>query len=278
MEDPKCISESGNESVLRQWRQGDCTLGDNFNFYYVAAPEVPSHQARLNDESSELVSEAVLGLVVVSQTCDIVRSPDTKPFLEVSPIVKVPETILKEIKLFLRPGYLYIPGLAGQNLVADIERTMSVEKQVVVDWTRIPGWNTDTEIRQLQFSLARKRQRFAFPDDFNELLGDLQKRIQKKHDKHSPEGDALQGLEQIRVLATPSWDSESVDLLFWFVKGEDRNDDTNMIRSQMDKWQEHFVPSGRFKSAGWVLTTYDDMTAKDYLSSDLLDLDYLSNR
>src|SRR5882724_5395250 len=59
---------------------------------------------------------------------------------------------------------------------------------------RLPGRSvcrSAAETRKFQAALARKRQRVAFPDDFTVLARELQERVAEKHDKKTPEGDAL---------------------------------------------------------------------------------------
>src|SRR5581483_2348009 len=96
-----------------------------------------------------------------------------------------------------------------------------VEKSVVAQWTRTPGWTSDEQLRAFSQALARKRVRFAFPDDFAALVKPLRDRLAGKHDKDSSEGRALRQLREIRIAASPSWDGDSVSLMFHFVRRED---------------------------------------------------------
>lgn len=91
---------------------------------------------------------------------------------------------------------------------------MTVEKGVVAQWNRVSGCSTDKERRALGQALARKRNRFAFPDDFTELSRKLQNRMRDKHNKSSIEGDALRALCEIRVRASPSWNAPKIGLMF----------------------------------------------------------------
>ncbi len=119
---------------------------------------------------------------------------------------------LQDIKRVKIPRYAYISGVAEQNLVADLDRVMTVEKTVVATWDRIIGCQNDEEIRAFGKALSRKCSRFAFPDDFNAFIRKLQKRMNDKHEKTSDEGLALRALREIRVQATPSWDAEETSL------------------------------------------------------------------
>jgi hypothetical protein len=264
------------DSALSQWFQGDCTIGDDCWFVTRFDPQRP---LRTTDSTeSDLSKSIVSGFAVVTQTCDLVRSCQDRPFVEISPLVLVDAERLEEIRRSKRPQYAYIAGVADLFLVADLDRVMTVEKAVVAAWERIPGCQSDGDIRSLSEALAWKRSRFAFPDDFNKLARKLQKRLQDKNRKDSPEGKAIDALSQIRVSAVPSWDAEKVELFFSFVcTEEDYLSEDMEWDKRLSEWLNLLPASGRFSPVDGVVTTLDDMTAKEYVSSDRLDLDRLSS-
>jgi hypothetical protein len=193
-------------------------------------------------------------------------------------LVAVDDRYLQEIHRLKRPRYAYIAGVAQFNLVADLDRVMTVEKAVVARWERISGCQSDADTRLLAEALARKRSRFAFPNDFNRFSHSLQKRMQDKHAKSSTEGEALRALLEIRVSAVPAWDAETVALIFWFIRAE--ADDLFADRAWHEflaGWLKLLPPSARFSSVEGLVVSLEDMTAKDYLHSDRLDLDRLSS-
>ncbi len=153
---------------------------------------------------------------------------------------------------------------------------MTVEKALILQWNRQQGCVTDQEKRLLRQAIARKRIRFAFPDDFVQFVSKLQKRMQDKHTKQSYEGEALRALREIRVSARPSWNDENPELMFYFIREEEQEDYNDI---GWDKWLYEWLnllpKSGRFQSNGLVVSL-EDMTAKDYVDSDPLDLDHLS--
>ena len=59
----------------------------------------------------------------------------------------------------------------------------SVEKALVAGWTRIHGWESGEELRDFAQSLARKRSRFAFPDDFVAAASRLQAHLVGRHNR-----------------------------------------------------------------------------------------------
>lgn len=265
-------------AALKEWRQGDFVLGEQ-GFVYRIDPQRPLTEESLDagSEGADLAESEVRGFVVVTQTCDIVRSCSSRPFVEVVPLVEVDKQYLYEIQRGRRPQYAFIPRVAEHCLVADLDRVMTVEKAVVAGWERQVGCQSDQEVRILGQALARKRSRFAFPDDFNQFVEKLSKRLDKKHNKESSEGEALRSLREIRVRAAPSWNDSEIQLMFWFIRYEEQ------VQFQgtgwdtlLQQWLNLIPASGRFQSVEGQVVALEDITAKDYVESDPLDLDHLS--
>jgi hypothetical protein len=268
------------DSILKEWSQGDCTIGE---YYFVTQfdphrPLTAGSQALVaTGIEIDLIESPVSGFVVVTQTCDIVSSCSQRHLLQVSPLRSVTDEELAAIKKRSNSSKLaYIEGVAAFNLVADLDRVMTVEKAVVVAWKRIQGCQNDTDIRYFGEALARKCSRFAFPDDFNICIKDLQKKIKDKHSKSSPEGDALRALREIRVRASPDWNKDKVEVFFYFIRVEENDlltdEQWNNWRNQ---WLDLITQTGRFNWNGAVILL-EEMNAKEYVESDRLDLDYLS--
>ncbi len=264
---------------LSDWRQGDLAL-DELWFVHVGDAAVPLSEAAAQTSGAgpQSITSEVAGLVVVTQTCDIVRCCTDRPYIEVAPLVKLNAEHLAQVKRGRRPQYGALPAIEKDCLVADLDRVMTVEKSVVANWTRTPGYEAEADGRAFAQALARKRVRFAFPDDFTSLIKKLQSRLVDKHEKDSNEGRALRALREIRVNAWPSWDEQEVNVFIWFI----RNDDTADFEGQswsvfLDKWLNLVPASGRFKCIEGQVSTLADLTAGDYLDSDPLDLDHLSS-
>ena len=266
------------DTTLLEWYQGDCVLGEHW-FIYRFNPQRPltSDSADVAKEETDLAESEVKGFAIVTQTCDIVRSCNERPFVEIVPLVEVDEQQLHDVQRSRRPQYAYIPGVAGLNLVADLDRIMTVEKAVVAEWERKPGCLSDDEIRALGQALTRKRARFAFPDDFTDFARKLQNRLRDKHDKATDEGEALRALREIRVRAEPSWNSSEIRLIFWFIRDEDQNQFKGVGWDQfLNQWLQLIPESGRYKNVEGSVVALEGMTAKEYVESDPLDLDHLS--
>jgi hypothetical protein len=274
---------------LRLWRQGDVVLDSGLEFLHlgdVSRPLGPaSHQiASASESAAEIprgatpILDEVAGLVMLTQTCDIVRDCRERPFVEVALLIRVTAETLADIRRLRRPAFAYVPGTAANRLVADLDRIMTVEKALVSDWTRVSGWKTDEELRNFTQALSRKSARFAFPDDFILAVRRLQDRILSKHDKKSDEGAHLRALSEIRVRAAPSWDSQLVQLSWWFIKDADPGEVGKVDwPGWVDKWIKLFAQTERFNVVPPTVCRLEDMTARDYVESDRLDLDRLSS-
>jgi hypothetical protein len=267
------------DTALKEWCQGDCVLGEHWFVYrFNLQRPLTSDSADVATAETDLTESEVTGFAVVTQTCDIVRTCNERPFVEISPLVEVDEQQLHDIQRSRQPQYAYISGVAELNLVADLDRVMTVEKAVMAEWERKPGCLSDGEVRALGQALARKRARFAFPDDFNDFAKKLQKRLRDKHNKATDEGDALRALREIRVRAEPSWNSPEIRLIFWFVRDEEQSQFKGIGWEQfLNKWLQLIPESGRYQDVEGLVVALEDMTAKEYVESDRLDLDHLSS-
>lgn len=277
---------------LRKWRQGDVVRQPGLYFVHVAdlrrpltpeAVEAAAAGVEPGDAPilTEIVSTADHGLVVLTQTCELVQPCDRRCLVKLALLTKIEsEEIFNTVRLGMRPRYAVVPSLQGERLVADLDAVMPVEKSVLALWPREPGCTTDAERRTFAKALARKDARFAFPDDFNTGMRKLQDRLGDKHGKQSPEGLALRALQQIRVRAAPSWDADQVTLAFWFIRTDDEEIDPDVLCRQIETWLRMVRLPARFKldDPAYRLRRLEDVNARQYRESDRLDLDQLSTR
>ena len=276
------------DQALQAWRQGDVSLDAGLEFLFLADLSRPHSPASMqlaetlaeDGEAIEAAATPVLdevrGMVMLSQTCDVIRNCRDRPFVEIAPLVPVLESWVEEIRRLRRPAFAHVSATAGNCLVADLDRTMTVEKAIVARWTRLPGWETDEELRDFAQALSRKRSRFAFPDDFVAAASSLQSHMVARHNKRTDEGAHLRALREIRVRAAPSWGDAEVHLSWWFIKDDDPPDILADWPALLDRWLALFDRTGRFRLDAPIACRLEDMTARDYVESDRLDLDRLS--
>ena len=280
------VQKEAIDETLRHWRQGDVSRDAGLEFVHFAdlsRPHSPSsiQLAASNDIDAVMLGivpivEEIAGVVILTQTCDVIRRCGERPFVEVAPLVKLSPKEVEQVRCLKKPAFAYVPGTAVDCLVADLDRVMTVEKAVVAGWTRILGWSTDEQIRDFARSIARKRSRFAFPDEFVQASQRFRDRLVDKHSKVTQEGAHLRALREIRVRAVPTWNHKEVQLTWWFVKESEPEDCDAAWSDLVDKWIGLFDQSGRFRVDSAIVCQLDDITARDYVESDVLDLDRLS--
>ncbi len=273
------------DAALREWRQGDASLDDGVFLVHLADKRFPLTavtRERVADVPEEHnvfeVLSSVLGLVVLTQTCDVVRRCEDREYLEVSPLVLIEHDLIEDIQKGRRPRYAYLPGLADRNLVVDLDRTMTVEKAVVANWTRIPGCTTDDERVAFAEALARKRLRFAFPNGFNTSLKKFRDRIKNKVGKPTTEGQLIAALDTIRVQASPCWDADKITLFFWFLLEAGTTIDFDAARKDIENWISltNFTSPFALANPAFNVVQPQDMTVQEYLNSYPLDYDDVS--
>ncbi len=211
------------DALMEQWRQGDIAEVRIFQHFADLRRPVTAEALRLA-KSTQLsgspvvrIATAVEGLVVLTQTCDIQRPAAKRPYVELCPLIRVDPETARAASARERPRFAAIPAL-GPDAVADLDRVMTVEKGWLTYASRVPGWTTDDEVRSFQAAVARRYQRFAFPDDFVESMDKLRERIIKRHGRQtSPEGQLFAITKEIRAVASPHWSAENIEVTLFFV-------------------------------------------------------------
>ena len=232
------------DARLQHWNQGDIILRPSFPFVYIADYDQPITSgsraaSAAADKPSNLlgtVAVRVPGVTVVTQSCDLVRSCRDQPYVKVAALQLVNQDFLDTVRKGQRPRYVYIPGIADQLLVANLDAISTVEKAIIASIDpkhRVRGCQTDAEVRELSAGLSRNLSRFAFPDNFSIAMKGVQDRILAKHGKVTRdgkgkitnEGKVLTALREIRVACSPSWSAASPTLTFYFIFN-DRSEDS----------------------------------------------------
>lgn len=197
-----------NEEIsvaLNDWRQGDVLLGD------IDLPLLD-----IGEDGHEAVLSGSDGAVLLTQSCDIIRAYDKRPYLHVAALVPVTAQELQRIEAGREIRYLYVPGLRDRLLVADLDLTATIDKRIIVGRERVVGCTTDRERRQLAATIARHRQRYAFPDEFNDALKPLRRWVERGAGANSDKGRFIDAILEIRV-TTSSWDNpELFDPAMWW--------------------------------------------------------------
>jgi hypothetical protein len=197
------------------------------------------------------IATKIDGMIVVSQSCDIVKECTKWNFVQIAALQRVDdESFLSSIRKGERPNFAFVPGLEAQRLVANLDLIMTVEKSVLAGVPKeaiFRGVRNDVEILAFAECLSRKFSRFAFPDNFNEAVRKIQERIREKHPRDGADGRAFQALREIRAIAIPSWQDQNPEVELLFIVNSDVNV-TKDISEAVERLVSRFVPqqsSGR---------------------------------
>lgn len=268
------------DAALADWRQGDVLLDVDIPFVtfgHAGLPLTLGVEVEAGDDPLVDLLTDEPGYVVVSQTCDIVRSAEVRPYVELCPLIEISGEDLVNVRAGRMPRYAAVAGTADRRLVADLDRTMVVEKPLLAALpvaARTIGCPTDADTRRLAQALARKHARFAFPDDFSIGMRPVTKQVVTRHGKDSPMGGFLGRVSDIRALS-PDWSAAEPDVMLLFVfetVGDIPSDADEHIAALTDK----FAPTGLFVAIAGQAVSLDTMTAARYRESDALDFDHLS--
>lgn len=311
----------GVTAAFADWRQGDVVSSDALLFMWVADRNQPltsaateSAAADGGEEHDVLVTVRHEAIVVLTQTCDLVRSCSQRPFVQLAPLVRLPLVDARGARRGHIPRYAHIPQ-SGEDAFADLDLVMTVEKARIADIPRQPGMADDAERRTFARAVARKFERFAFPDAFSVSLGPFTERVRRRHDRpESAEGAAFQQVRQVRA-ETPDWEVDNVDVNLIFILAPGELADQARPSDQDERWHDRHnrqpppaeiaarlnqcapgTPEARWLwellTDAWVdscrvqppvasltaeVIPADEMTVQRYWSSVELDLDYLSN-
>lgn len=183
--------------ALATYRQGD-VLPDLHDIH-VAGPD-----------GAVIAVDCPLGVVVVSQTCDVVQPH--RPGIQVARRIQLPPGDAQEARDGKRPRFAHLPQVGEQDF-ADLDVIGTVAKACIATYARWPGVTGPRQVRRFAGGVARKFSRFAFPDDVTPWLRPLEELISSKARKeNSPEGKVLRAVVELRVEDANDWTGSPYDL------------------------------------------------------------------
>lgn len=154
---------------------------------------------------------------IVTQTCDVVRHPDQVPYLQLMPIVDLPEDEWQAAHSGRRGGLFAIPQVDGLPVsfpAIDSMISFPVSKAALIHnevLTRSSGLDPATRIL-LSSWLMRRVGRFAFPDELEaHVLAPLRQKVGTAMGRNSQAGAFCRTL--LGVWASTEWGA-SASIIF----------------------------------------------------------------
>lgn len=263
-----------NDEPLLEWKQGDFALNVG-GFLFANTSDSGEYFDPEEDEGD------IVGLVVISQTCDIVRRTGGRHFVSVCALTKRPEAEVGEVISGRRPYFAVVEN-ADVAVFADLRKIMSVSKDLLRTWDRQEGFESETGRVKFANSLERKFGQFAFPDDFDRSMSDFKKRVWRRHDKtESLPGKVYRSLLQIRFKCEPDWDAANKKIRVLAILREPplREASRDQVAEELETSLAKVVlPDGYSWSDNdlkFILATAKNLNAADLLSSRRADFDFL---
>jgi hypothetical protein len=144
------------------------------------------------------------GAVIISQTCDVVRSHRERRTIQAAKLVQLAGDMQREATDGRRPRYVAVPN-TGADWFADLEVIGTIDKRVLVRLSRRLGVVNDEQVRRFATAVGRNFSRFPFPDEVSDQLKPLVDDVRRKYGSgHSPLGQILQQVTELR-LGVPAW-------------------------------------------------------------------------
>ena len=210
------------DTAMRKWRQGHVFAEGHTAWVSLRDEPHTGETAEIGGTGQGVTIVSDDYLVVVSQTCDIVKTcwaPEGggHPFVQVSPVVTLEGVSLVNASNGRMPRYAYLPGL-GANCFADLSRCTTVEKTVLAKMgTPLDGCSDDETRARFATALAEQRSRFAFPDGTEKATKKLRKRLESKHDGEGDESALIRMVREVRVKPLTEWENDVVEVELVFV-------------------------------------------------------------
>lgn len=195
---PRMTSDTGQSEsdFLQAWQQGDYTCNCK---EFVLMDQTGAALTESSHAGASCYNPPV-GAVVISQTCDLLRSVAVVPYVIVCPLVHLDEEAYDNLEKGRTSRFGFLPAVRCSKLAVDFTRTMSVEKEALKSWTRKRGCRTEEERTNLADAIKGFFGRYPFPDDFVRCLKPLRRKLFSKYNKpNSSLGKVLRYLEEIRV-------------------------------------------------------------------------------
>ncbi len=160
------------------------------------------------------------GVVIVSQTCDLVRA--NPPTIIVAKVVTLEPQKATMAQKGRSPGFVALSGELEGKFV-DLSALGVIDKSAVMGLESIRVFADgvgQSSTSRFGNAIGRVFWRFAFPEDFVPILRPFQERVLKRYDKAaSPEGQAFNLVEYIRIedRNKEPWVAAPYDVVLQFV-------------------------------------------------------------
>ena len=152
------------------------------------------------------------GHAVLTQSCDLAPRPGRdRPFVAVAPLVQLDGDQIEQAARGRLTRFAHVPTYLDGAYCADLDRITTIETGVLLLCDRLSRLDTDQQRLEFSRAVARKFERFAYPDDLANSIRKWRDHVISKHGRqNSQEGELYRSALEVLVSAEPSWDAERI--------------------------------------------------------------------
>ncbi len=156
------------------------------------------------------------GVVVISQSCDVVREDERHPNLIIAKIAHLTSEESRRCRKKEQPRFVHLPGL-GNEVFADLEFIATVAKNGIRPSTIAERIGVDPEdekaVGMLASQISRRFGRFPFPDNLTPAIRDVQKKVSERYLREdSPIAKVFACIADMRLECSAEWSRPPFDL------------------------------------------------------------------
>ena len=215
---------AATDAAMKLWRQGDVFEQGETAWIALRDQPLTSTTADLGTTGAGVTWARDAYVVVVSQTCDIVRAcwepPEDgggRPFVQVCPVVTLDGDNQTRAAKGWTPRYAHLPGLAP-NAFADLDRCVTLEKTVLAAASgQQDGCGSDEAREKFAHAVAEFFGRYAFPNGMEKATQVIRKRFRDKHGGNGLESTLMRSVGEVRVKPITEWDAQTLEVKLVFL-------------------------------------------------------------
>jgi hypothetical protein len=270
----------GKELIQRGWNQGSLLQMNSASKLYLALENPPEEDTRWQTRQKSVIGSDLF--VVISQPCDIQKSPIHEPYVEVMHVFRTEEgKIIHEasrnsVRYFLLERIRTQGGLE-EALIVESTIRLTLDKPSLLFVTPLSTIQDKVTMRLFRTWLSRRYDRPALEDD---LVDAIQKPIIKAIGKLRPTHPLHTILDGIgEVLLLPVNEAPPFQIALLFIRSE-RRDAPHVSEGQaadLAGWISTVLDKGRSATLkDWRILGTDEIGLKNYMNAYKLPLDQYS--
>lgn len=268
----------GKELIQRGWSQGSVLQLKSASRLYLAL-ENPPQEDMIWQARQEPVIDSDL-FVIITQPCDIQKSPSLEPFIEVMPVFTTAERRIIHEASRNSVRYFLLRDMADQEtgaLVVESTIRLTLDKSSLLFLTPISQIQDQVTLRLFGRWLARRYERPALEDDLVDAIQrPIVKAVGKLKSTH-PLQTTLDGIGEVLFLIKNEARPYQVELIFMRSERSDTPHVSDEQAADLAEWMSTVLDKGGSASLkNWHIPGTDQISLRDYTSAHRLSLDQYS--